>query len=316
MSRLPAPLNHLPLPIIGSPLFIISNPKLVIAQCKAGVVGAMPALNARPAAQLDDWLAEITESLAAYNQANPDAPAAPFAIGAGGPDPGVPPELSFQEEVAVFASPKRLAIGVALVVPGVAASVAVPTAGVAAVTSPPDPSPAPAPLPAAPSGRGWVGTALALAALAAGAAPTVACYPSFPDAMASVGMIVPRGTTAADAGQVVDAAAAGNVLAIHYDGADGSAFRTDNLRAGGDGGSRRTGPRSAPKRTPTPALLWPQLAHRRARRPEPPTERRRRSRGAPLARCGQRSAGVAPSVPIHDVLTNALGTRIDRPTSV
>ncbi len=80
MSRLPAPLDKLPLPIIGSPLFIISNPKLVIAQCIAGVVGAMPALNARPAAQLEDWLAEITETLTAYNQANPDKPAAPFAI--------------------------------------------------------------------------------------------------------------------------------------------------------------------------------------------------------------------------------------------
>jgi nitronate monooxygenase len=80
MSRLPAPLNRLPLPIIGAPLFIISNPKLVIAQCQAGVVGSMPALNARPAAQLDDWLAEITETLAAYNLANPDKPAAPFAI--------------------------------------------------------------------------------------------------------------------------------------------------------------------------------------------------------------------------------------------
>ncbi|MGH8858247.1 MAG: NAD(P)H-dependent flavin oxidoreductase, partial [Polaromonas sp.] len=80
MSRLPAPLNNLPLPIIGSPLFIISNPKLVIEQCKAGVVGAMPALNARPAAQLEDWLAEITETLAAYNRAHPDTPAAPFAI--------------------------------------------------------------------------------------------------------------------------------------------------------------------------------------------------------------------------------------------
>jgi nitronate monooxygenase len=80
MSRLPAPFDTLPLPIIGSPLFIISNPKLVIAQCIAGVVGAMPALNARPAAQLEDWLAEITETLAAYNQANPDKPAAPFAI--------------------------------------------------------------------------------------------------------------------------------------------------------------------------------------------------------------------------------------------
>ena len=80
MSRLPAPLANLPLPIIGSPLFIISNPKLVIAQCIAGVVGAMPALNARPAAQLEDWLAEITETLAAYNAAHPDKPAAPFAI--------------------------------------------------------------------------------------------------------------------------------------------------------------------------------------------------------------------------------------------
>jgi nitronate monooxygenase len=80
MSKLPAPLNNLPLPIIGSPLFIISNPKLVIAQCIAGVVGAMPALNARPASQLDEWLAEITEALAAHNKANPDKPAAPFAI--------------------------------------------------------------------------------------------------------------------------------------------------------------------------------------------------------------------------------------------
>jgi nitronate monooxygenase len=80
MSKLPAPLNHLPFPVIGSPLFIISNPKLVIAQCIAGVVGSMPALNARPAAQLEEWLIEITEALAAYNKANPDKPAAPFAI--------------------------------------------------------------------------------------------------------------------------------------------------------------------------------------------------------------------------------------------
>ena len=80
MSKLPPVLANLPLPIIGSPLFIISNPKLVIAQCKAGVVGAMPALNARPASQLEDWLAEITEELAAYNKANPDKPAAPFAV--------------------------------------------------------------------------------------------------------------------------------------------------------------------------------------------------------------------------------------------
>ncbi len=77
---LPPVLAKLPLPVIGSPLFIISNPKLVIEQCKAGVVGSMPALNARPAEQLDEWLAEITETLAAYDRANPDRPAAPFAI--------------------------------------------------------------------------------------------------------------------------------------------------------------------------------------------------------------------------------------------
>lgn len=77
---MPAVLANLPLPIIGSPLFIISNPKLVIEQCKAGVVGSMPALNARPAEQLDEWLAEITETLAAYNREHPDRPAAPFAI--------------------------------------------------------------------------------------------------------------------------------------------------------------------------------------------------------------------------------------------
>jgi nitronate monooxygenase len=83
MSRqalLPKQLGGLRLPVIGSPLFIISNPRLVIAQCKAGIVGAMPALNARPAAQLDEWLAEITETLAAHDRAHPDSPAAPFAI--------------------------------------------------------------------------------------------------------------------------------------------------------------------------------------------------------------------------------------------
>ena len=80
MSKLPGALKNLPLPIIGSPLFIISNPKLVIAQCIAGVVGSMPALNARPASQLDEWLAEITETLAAHDRAHPDRPAAPFAI--------------------------------------------------------------------------------------------------------------------------------------------------------------------------------------------------------------------------------------------
>jgi nitronate monooxygenase len=77
---LPPVLAHVPLPIIASPMFIISNPKLVIEQCKAGVVGSMPALNARPAEQLDEWLAEITETLAAYNRDHPHAPAAPFAI--------------------------------------------------------------------------------------------------------------------------------------------------------------------------------------------------------------------------------------------
>ena len=80
MSKLPAVLQQLKFPVIASPLFIISNPKLVIAQCKAGVVGSMPALNARPAEQLEEWLIEITETLAAYNRANPDNPAAPFAI--------------------------------------------------------------------------------------------------------------------------------------------------------------------------------------------------------------------------------------------
>ena len=80
MNRLPGALARLPLPIIGSPLFIISNPQLVIAQCIAGVVGSMPALNARPASQLDEWLAEITEALAAHDRAHPERPAAPFAI--------------------------------------------------------------------------------------------------------------------------------------------------------------------------------------------------------------------------------------------
>jgi nitronate monooxygenase len=72
--------NRLRLPVIGSPLFIISNPKLVIAQCQAGIVGSMPALNARPASQVDEWLHEITETLAAYDRAHPEAPSAPFAI--------------------------------------------------------------------------------------------------------------------------------------------------------------------------------------------------------------------------------------------
>jgi len=77
---LPAVLQRVPLPIIGAPMFIISHPQLVIEQCKAGVVGSMPALNARPASQLDEWLAEITETLAAWDRDHPDRPAAPFAI--------------------------------------------------------------------------------------------------------------------------------------------------------------------------------------------------------------------------------------------
>lgn len=77
---LPALLQGLALPAIASPMFIISHPRLVIAQCQAGIVGSMPALNARPAAQLEDWLAEITETLAAWDQRHPEQRAAPFAI--------------------------------------------------------------------------------------------------------------------------------------------------------------------------------------------------------------------------------------------
>ncbi|MEO5866971.1 MAG: nitronate monooxygenase, partial [Sphingomonas sp.] len=77
---LPAQLASLRLPVIGSPLFIISGPDLVIAQCKAGIVGSFPALNARPQGLLDEWLHRITEELAAHNRANPDRPAAPFAV--------------------------------------------------------------------------------------------------------------------------------------------------------------------------------------------------------------------------------------------
>ncbi|MBU3651559.1 MAG: nitronate monooxygenase [Limnohabitans sp.] len=80
MSRLPEALRRVRFPVIGSPLFIISNPTLVIEQCKAGIVGSMPALNARPASQLDEWLAEITETLAAHDRAHPESPSAPFAI--------------------------------------------------------------------------------------------------------------------------------------------------------------------------------------------------------------------------------------------
>jgi nitronate monooxygenase len=77
---LPPLFDRLRLPVIGAPLFIVSNPELVIAQCQAGIVGAFPALNARPQATLDEWLHRITEALAAWDRDNPDRPAAPFAV--------------------------------------------------------------------------------------------------------------------------------------------------------------------------------------------------------------------------------------------
>ena len=77
---LPAPFDRLRLPLIGSPLFIVSGPELVIAQCKAGIIGSFPALNARPQPLLDEWLHQITEELAKHNRENPNRPAAPFAV--------------------------------------------------------------------------------------------------------------------------------------------------------------------------------------------------------------------------------------------
>ena len=77
---LPPLFDRLRLPVIASPLFIISTPDLVIAQCKAGIVGSFPALNARPSGVLDQWLERITTELAAHDRAHPDAPAAPFAV--------------------------------------------------------------------------------------------------------------------------------------------------------------------------------------------------------------------------------------------
>ena len=76
----PAIFDRLRLPVIGAPLFIVSNPDLVIAQCKAGIVGSFPALNARPQSQLDEWIHQITEELAAHDRDHPDAPSAPFAV--------------------------------------------------------------------------------------------------------------------------------------------------------------------------------------------------------------------------------------------
>ena len=80
IMTLPAIFDNLRLPLIGSPLFIVSGPELVIAQCKAGIVGSFPALNARPQSMLDEWLHQITEELAAWNRDNPDKPAAPYAV--------------------------------------------------------------------------------------------------------------------------------------------------------------------------------------------------------------------------------------------
>jgi nitronate monooxygenase len=77
---LPPILQHLRLPVIGAPLFIVSNPKLVIAQCTSGIVGSFPALNARPAELLEEWLHEITDALAAWDREHPDRPAAPYAV--------------------------------------------------------------------------------------------------------------------------------------------------------------------------------------------------------------------------------------------
>ena len=77
---LPAVLQGLALPVIGAPMFIVSTPELVIAQCKAGIVGSFPALNARPAEQLDEWLRRIAGELGEHNAKHPDRPAAPFAV--------------------------------------------------------------------------------------------------------------------------------------------------------------------------------------------------------------------------------------------
>ncbi|WP_319533707.1 nitronate monooxygenase family protein [uncultured Cohaesibacter sp.] len=77
---LPKLFDTLRLPVVASPMFIISNPAMVIAQCTAGIVGSFPALNARPQEALDGWLTEIEEALDAHNQANPDSPAAPYAV--------------------------------------------------------------------------------------------------------------------------------------------------------------------------------------------------------------------------------------------
>ena len=80
MALLPPLRDSLALPLVAAPMFIVSNPELVVAQCKAGIVGSFPALNARPAAELETWLQRITSELAAYDEAHPGAPVAPFAV--------------------------------------------------------------------------------------------------------------------------------------------------------------------------------------------------------------------------------------------
>ena len=77
---LPAVFDTLRLPLIGAPLFIVSNPNLVIEQCKAGVIGSFPSLNARPGPVFEEWLIQITTELDKHNQENPDRPAAPYAV--------------------------------------------------------------------------------------------------------------------------------------------------------------------------------------------------------------------------------------------
>ena len=77
---LPPILRRLRIPAIGAPMFIVSNPKLVIAQCTLGIVGSFPALNARPASLLGEWIHKITEALASWDRAHPDRPSAPFAV--------------------------------------------------------------------------------------------------------------------------------------------------------------------------------------------------------------------------------------------
>ncbi len=78
--QLPQVLQNLALPVIASPMFIVSYPELVLAQCKAGIVGSFPALNARPAELLDEWLTQMQEELASFQAANPGKPVGPIAV--------------------------------------------------------------------------------------------------------------------------------------------------------------------------------------------------------------------------------------------